>query len=307
MNRDEWKTWNKVLLRNKERLPDYSGIYIVADQSNFVLYVGQSKNIKSRWVGHHRHKQLIRRDRKDQRFYIYFNHFSIEQLDEKERYYIKFLEPSLNSTKITKHIPKTPTSEGVLTKLIRAINRKTSLFPNVRSLILGYWYDRELDDGYCHVAIAVGLNDLEGSVVNSACVKTKNKYIRGSLKKNSNWRYYETYCGLLEDEHHPTAILTYYYQKFALHFVWIGWEVIDWANTNQSELSLISFFGVETYCLNNPHILETLKLEYYSRLKNGKKQLCDSDFIKSVLPLSQATTQSNFKILEKSTIYKSTN
>lgn len=295
MNRNEWKTWNKVFLRNKERLPDYSGIYIVADQSDLVLYVGKSRNIKSRWNGHHRHKQLIRRDKKDRRFYIYFNRFSVEQLNEKERYYINLLEPSLNSTKITKRIPKTPTSESVLTKLLRAINRKTSLFPNVRSLILGYWYSNESDDNYCHVAIAVGLNDLEGSVVNSACVKTRNKYIRGSLKKNSNWRYYQTYCGLSENEHHPTAILAYYYQKFVIHFVWIGWDVINWANANVSELSSISFFGVETYCLNNPSVLEILKLEYYNRTKDGKKQLSDSDFIDGVLPLIQAAIQSNFE------------
>lgn len=299
MDKYEWKSWNKVFLRNKELLPDYSGIYIVADQTDFVLYVGKSKNIKSRWIGHHRHKQLIRRDNKNRRFYIYFNYFVAEKLDEKERYYIELLEPSLNSTKITKYIPKIPTSESVLTKLLRTINKKTSLFPDVRSLILGYWYDREPDDSYCHVAIAVGLNDLEGSVVNSACVKTKNKYIRGSLKKNSNWRYYQTYCGLSENEHHPTAILTYYYQKFVIHFVWIGWEVINWANANQSELSSISFFGVETYCLNNPSVLETLKLEYYNRIKDGKKQLSDSDFIDNVLPLIQATTQSNFEITSK--------
>lgn len=302
MDRNEWKTWNKVLLRNKERLPDYSGIYIVADQKDFVLYVGKSQNIKSRWNGHHRHKQLIRRDRKDRRFYIYFNRFSVEKLDEKEKYYIDLLDPSLNSTKITKYIPKTPIAESVLTKLLRTINKKTSLFPNVRSLVLGYWYDRELDDSYCHVAIAVGINDLEGSVVNSACVKTRNKYIRGSLKKNSNWSYYETYCGLSENEYHSIAILTYYFQKSALHFVWIGWDVINWANANQSKLSSINFFGIEAYCLNNSRILETLKLERYKNIKNGKKQLCDSDFIESVLPLIQAATQSDFEITPIQTI-----
>ncbi len=125
------------MLRNKELLPDYSGIYIVADQTDFILCIGKSKNIKFRCNGHHRHKQLIGRDTKNRRFYIYFNHFSLDQIDEKERYYIDLLNPSLNSTKITKFIPKTPTSEGVLTKLLRTINKKTSLFPDVRSLILG--------------------------------------------------------------------------------------------------------------------------------------------------------------------------
>ncbi|WP_413467433.1 GIY-YIG nuclease family protein [Pleurocapsa sp. FMAR1] len=38
-------------------------MYIVANQTDFVLYVGKSKNIKSRWNGHHRHKQLLRRDK----------------------------------------------------------------------------------------------------------------------------------------------------------------------------------------------------------------------------------------------------
>ncbi len=84
MNRDDWKTWNKVFLRNKKLLPEYSGIYIVTDQTYFVLYVGKSKNIKYRWNGHHRHKQLIRKDRKDRIFYIYFNHFSVEKLDKKK-------------------------------------------------------------------------------------------------------------------------------------------------------------------------------------------------------------------------------
>ena len=84
MDRDDWRTWNKVFLKNKELLPEYSGIYIVADRTDFVLYVGKSKNIKSRWNGHHRHRQLIRNDR---RLYIYFNRFSVDELDRKERYY----------------------------------------------------------------------------------------------------------------------------------------------------------------------------------------------------------------------------
>jgi hypothetical protein len=134
VDKSDWKSWNKVLLRNKYLLPDYSGIYIVTDQTDFVLYVGKSKNIKDRWIGHHRHKQLIRKDRKDRRFYIYFNQFPVDKLDEEEKYYINLLCPSLNSTKITKRIPKVPTAESVITKLLRAINRKTSLFPDVRSL-----------------------------------------------------------------------------------------------------------------------------------------------------------------------------
>lgn len=97
MDRNDWKAWNKVPLRSKELLPDYYGIYIVTDQTDLVLYVGKSKNIKDRWSGHHRQKQLIRRDRKDRKFYIYYNYFPIDRLDREEKYYINLLFPSLNN------------------------------------------------------------------------------------------------------------------------------------------------------------------------------------------------------------------
>jgi hypothetical protein len=103
---------------------------------------------------------------------------------------------------------------------------------------------------------------------------------------------------LPEKEYYSTTILTYYLQKYALHFVWIGWEIIDWASANQSELSKVHFFGIETYCLNNPHILKTLKMERYHNINNEKKQLCDSDFIERVLPSIQAATQFNFEITQ---------
>lgn len=200
----------------------------------------------------------------------------------------------LNNTKVTKYIPKVPTSESVLIKLLRTINRKTSLFSDIRSLVLGCWYTNEPDDRYCHVAIAVGMNDIIGSVTNSACVKTRNKWIRGTLKKNTNWKYYETYCGLSEDEHHSAMILTYLYQGWAIHFVWIGWKIIDWARADQERLSKVNFFGVETYCLEKPHILETVKVERYNNVIDGKKHLYDSDFIQSILPSIQPATYYNF-------------
>lgn len=299
MDRDNWKSWNKVLLRNKYLLPDYSGIYIVTDQTDFVLYVGKSKNIKDRWIGHHRHKQLIKRDRKDRRFYIYFNQFPVDKLDEEERYYINLLCPSLNSTKITKRIAKVPTAESVLTKLLRAINRKTGLFPDVRSLVLGCWQTNESDDNYYHVAIAAGVNDFSASIANSAYSKNKYEWVRGVLKKNTNWRHYETHCGLPEDEYHSAKILTYLYQDWAIHFVWIGWEILEWAIANQEKLSKISLFGVETYCLEDQRVLETVKLERYDNTTDGKKHLYDSDFILSILPSLQPATYYSIKVAEK--------
>jgi hypothetical protein len=124
-------------------------------------------------------------------------------------------------------------------------------------------------------------------VANSACVKSRYKWVRGSLKKNSNWRYYETHCGLSEDEYFPSETLTYLYQNYAIHFVWIGWEIIHWARDNQEGLSKISLFSVETYCLQDPHVLTKVKLEQYDSIRDGKKQLYASDFILSVLPSMQ--------------------
>lgn len=285
-------------------LPDYSGIYIVTDQTDYVLYVGKSQNIKNRWLGHHRHKQLIRRDRKDRIFYIYFNHFPLNKLDEEEKYYINILSPALNNTKLNKYLPKTPTSESVIAKLLRTINRKTTLFPDIRSLVLGYWKTNEADDICCHVAIAVGMNDISGSVANSAYSKNRYEWVRGVLKKNTNWRYYETYCGLSENEYHPDLILTYLYQDWAIHFVWIGWEIIDWARDNKENLSKNSFFGVETYCLKDMRVLETVKLERYDKVTDGKKRLYDSDFILSILPSIQpiANTLALAQVIEDSSV-----
>ncbi len=294
MDINNWKSWSKVPLRNKDLLPEYSGIYIVTDQTECVLYVGKSKNIKDRWVGHHRHKQLIRRDRKDRRFYIYFKNFSLDRLDEEEKYYINLLNPSLNSTKVTKYIPKTPTPESVLTKLLRAINRKTSLFPDGRSLVLGCWDTNEADDSCCHVAIAIGMNDSSGSVANSAYSKNRYERLIGVIKKNTNWKYYETYCGLSKDEYHFAMILTYLYQGWAIHFVWIGWEIIDFARASKERIAKINLFGVEAYCLEEPHVLETVKLECYNNVTDGKKHLYNSDFILSILPSIQPATYYNF-------------
>lgn len=294
MNTD-WKTWNKVLLRNKESLPDYSGIYIVVDHKESVLYVGKSQNIKDRWVGHHRHKQLIRKDKKDKRLSIYFCHFPVEQLDREERYYINLLYPSLNNTKVTKYVPKVPIAESKIVRLLHTLNRKTLLSPDFRSLVIGYWLTEEFDDSYCHVAIAVGLNEIsiDGVIINS--VFTKNKRAR-LPRKNTNWRHYGTYCGFPESKCQPVAILTYLLDNLAIYFVWIGWAIFDWAKDNQEQLAKINLLGVETYCLKDALILKDIELEQHSQIKREKKRLSDSDFILSVLPLIKPVIQDKFDI-----------
>lgn len=148
---------------------------------------------------------------------------------------------------------------------------------------------------YYHIAIAAGVNDFSASIANCAYSKNKYEWVRGVLKKNTNWRYYETYCGLSSSEYFPFKTLTYIYQGYAVHFVWIGWEILEWARANQEKLSKISLFGVETYCLKDPHVLKTVKLERYNNIRDGLKQLYDSDFILSVLALMHSTTTHTFR------------
>ena len=38
-------------IKNRELFPENSGIYYVLDEQFIVLYVGQAKNLRSRWVG----------------------------------------------------------------------------------------------------------------------------------------------------------------------------------------------------------------------------------------------------------------
>ncbi|MHC5756067.1 MAG: helix-turn-helix domain-containing protein [Nostoc sp.] len=47
-----------VLLNERSRLPKVSGIYFAATDSEGVLYIGQSVNIRQRWVNHERRYQL---------------------------------------------------------------------------------------------------------------------------------------------------------------------------------------------------------------------------------------------------------
>lgn len=46
----EWKDWQHLPLKERSSLPSCSGIYVVADINDFVWYVGQAANLRSRWV-----------------------------------------------------------------------------------------------------------------------------------------------------------------------------------------------------------------------------------------------------------------
>lgn len=92
----------KVVLKNKQLLPEYSGIYYVLDEDNIIWYIGQAKNIKKRWSGkaHHRLYQLSSQRKKI--FYIYYKSLSEVYLDEEEKKLIAQYRPHLNSSPVKK-------------------------------------------------------------------------------------------------------------------------------------------------------------------------------------------------------------
>lgn len=51
-----------VAITDVKNLPKISGIYIVVDDKNNVLYIGQAKNIYQRWKnGHHKFSEIVSR------------------------------------------------------------------------------------------------------------------------------------------------------------------------------------------------------------------------------------------------------
>lgn len=51
------KKFPSVALEDADQLPSLPGIYFAMD-GNYVLYVGQSENIRKRWGSHHRHRDI---------------------------------------------------------------------------------------------------------------------------------------------------------------------------------------------------------------------------------------------------------
>lgn len=94
----------KTSFKTKQNLPKYPGIYYVVDDNNQdILYIGQSVNINSRWLGrgHHRDHQLITimRNRKTT-LTIYSEYVKIEFLDIIEQKRINEYSPLLNESPV---------------------------------------------------------------------------------------------------------------------------------------------------------------------------------------------------------------
>ena len=88
---------NSVAVEERHKLPQISGIYIVAIAGEVVDYVGLSKDIQGRWRGasHHRFQEVVNKGRR-----IYWYPCPVSQLRETERHFIAELSPRLNATPV---------------------------------------------------------------------------------------------------------------------------------------------------------------------------------------------------------------
>lgn len=291
---DEWKIWSHCAFDSKDLLPQESGIYVIADKDFTVWYVGLSKSLKNRWQGtqHHRYKQLRRRKSKLQ-LKIYYKLVAISELEQQEKYYIAVFKPRLNGSKVTKVLPKTSTGQQELTRLLKVLNNKTQLFPYVRSVLIGYREEVIENARYYSVKIAVNINDI-GFLYNKAYRKGR----RWDLKTRC-WKIYEDMCGQPEGSYLPAAVLTYLQSSWAIQFICLDWEFLNYLENHPQDLQRVSFLGVETYCLKDFQIFERvgLKLPFSLAAKNVEmssassiQRLDNSAFILHHLTSMQSAT-----------------
>lgn len=84
-----------VLLKNKKRLPQKSGVYFVLDFESTIHYIGQSRNIFKRWKSHHK-KYEVQNYRDVKIAYLLIKDTKL--LVRTEREMINYFNPPLNGT-----------------------------------------------------------------------------------------------------------------------------------------------------------------------------------------------------------------
>ena len=262
----EWQQWDSVAFVDRKRLPITSGIYVVADKSDFVWYVGQATNLQSRWISrsHHRYPQLIRTNKK-LGHRIYWRSFPAVQLDEKERYFIDLLRPELNGCKVKTYLPKQPQVEREIKRLFKVLNKTTLLFPVLRSLVVGEYVD---ENGVRCVMTVLFIND----------EKLLNKSIRKrySAEVRRAWIWTDCLCGRSSDTHKPPQLVAYEVGGERFEFVF-SYELLRYLEDNpdvyKQTVATGVLFGVEVTALRSLEVLDQVTLEEkYNYLRRDEKK-----------------------------------
>ncbi|CAC5340484.1 MULTISPECIES: GIY-YIG nuclease family protein [Planktothrix] len=255
----EWKSWSSLPLKQREQLPPQPGIYVVVDAEQEVWYVGRSININARWNGrgHHRYPQLSRTN--NQRLYrIYWQLFTTEQLNEKEQLYIDLFKPHLNYSRVKTYARKPIQPNQEISRLLKVINKKTTLFPDVRSVVLGYYTEIDEDeDGslkeYNCVVIVVSINDHDRPIINS-CQKSQS---RKGKSLEGYWKVYESECGSADPNLKPAFILVFMLENIVYEFVCYPTLIHKLAG-NRSSLHYIQIAKQTVLALTDTSILPSI-------------------------------------------------
>lgn len=254
----EWKSWSCLPLKHRDQLPRYPGIYVVVDAEDQVWYVGQSVNLYTRWngKGHHRYQQLNRTNSK--RLYrIHWRFFSVDELNQKEQFYIDLLKPYLNYSRVKTYARAAIQPNGEISRLLKVINGNTTLFPDVRSVMLGYYTEVEeendlLSEHTC-IVIAVNVNDHDRIILNSY---QKSLSRKGKSLRNC-WRIYESFCGSSDLESKPALIPVFVIEPVIYEFVCYP-DLIDKLRQHRSVLQTVKMANQAVVALGDLSILPSL-------------------------------------------------
>lgn len=276
-----WKTWQWVKFEDRQTLPHYSGIYIIADREDFVWYVGQAINLQQRWIGksHHRYQQLIRSNRK-RNYKIYWQAFSPSELDQQEKYYIELLKPELNGNKVKTYLPKTPQVEREIKRLLKALNRQTLIWPRIRFILAGEYQDS--NSKLCFLFI-INLNDRSQVLANSR----RKRY---SSQVRQAWGEIYSLCDRDNEQYNACEVIAYTWENYQFEFVEFS-DLIRYLDEHPDacdrHLGLCEIFGVTVKALKTTEILDNIlpEAEYKCLHRDNKIMLKDGAYLKYRQPI----------------------
>lgn len=254
----EWKSWSGIPLGQREQLPPYPGIYVVVDAQDQVWYVGRSVNLYARWNGrgHHRYQQLSRTNTK-RSYQIHWKSFPAHELDYKEQFYIDLFKPHLNYSRVRTYARRAIQPQGEISRLLKVINQNTTLFPDVRSVVLGYYTEVEEEDEllneYLCIVIAINVNDHDRTILKSY----QKSFSRKGKSLHDCWQTYESSCGSNDPESKSALIPVFVLKPVVYEFVCYP-DLIENLRQQRSALQTVKMANQAVLALKDPSLLLSL-------------------------------------------------
>jgi GIY-YIG catalytic domain len=288
----EWKNWQHVRFSDRESLPICSGIYVITDMNENVWYVGKATDLRKRWIGkgHHRYPQLIRSNRRNE-YRIHWLCVPSELLNAQELSYINLFKPELNGCKVKSYIPKQPLVEREIKRVLGVLNKKTALFPSIRSVAIGGYIASNRTR-----CVLIGINTNDFSVLNNSSQKKYAPSVRQA------WGELVSFCGREEGRYHCPQIPIYQSNEFTFEFVHLP-ELVNYFEANPEVLMQyvhsISLYSLEIETLCSLKILRSISFEeeYQHKHSPDKIQLYPGAYLK--YRLSELKNLTDFLELEE--------